>query len=139
MDNWIDFVCVHSVGRICVQCCNVFSKVCVCTVNVVLSLSTLLSSVAVSHSEGSVCGQIGAMLHVVCFVGRVLDALRGREHKNAERRWVSVTSSRGVRVSFEGPVAILRGDRGEGLSAEMFVNDRLSVHIKLDVHLTPDC
>lgn len=88
---------MHSVGRICVQCCNVFSKVCICTVNVVLSLSTLLSSVAVSHSEGSVCGQIGAMLRVVCFVGRVLDALRGRKYKNAERQWVSVTSSRGVR------------------------------------------
>lgn len=75
---------MHLVGRICVHCCNVFSKLCVCTVNVILSLSMLFlqcSHVATGDALRDVQGQIGAMLRVVCSVGRVLDALRGREHK----------------------------------------------------------
>lgn len=47
MGNWIDFIVhVHLVARLCVHCCNVFSKFCICTVNVVLSLSMLSSSMA---------------------------------------------------------------------------------------------
>lgn len=52
----------------------------------VLSLSRLFFSVAMSHSEGSVrAGRCNVECRLF-FVGRVLDALRGREHKNADRR-----------------------------------------------------
>lgn len=46
MGNWTGFVNVHLVGRVYVHCCNVFSKFCMCTVNVVLSLSMLFSGIA---------------------------------------------------------------------------------------------
>lgn len=92
-----------------------FSKFCICTVNVVLSLSTLSSGMATSRHETflGTCaeGQMGAMLRVVCFVGCVRDVLRGREHKDGGRLQISVMSSSAVRkchLKVPGKVFLLR-------------------------------
>lgn len=70
-------------------------------------------------------------------MGRVLDALMGREGSDGERWRVSVTSSSWwEEMSFEGPVRIVRGYRGS--FSLLFVKEQLNVHIKLDVHLTDD-
>lgn len=71
---------MHSVGCICVNCCNVFSKVRICTVNVALSLSLLSSRVAVLNSEGSEfwTGRRDAAWGFI-LRGRVLDAFKKRE------------------------------------------------------------
>ena len=136
---------MYLVGCICVHCCNVFSKWCICTVNVVLSF--IDASLQYSHFAtfdalgfvGGYCtyGQIDAMLRVVCFVGRVFDMWKGGEYNTAGRLQMS-------RVSWcekwsEVKVALVFFDVTEGIfSAEMLENDWFNIRIKLDVHLTDD-
>lgn len=78
-----------------------------------------------------------AACRFVCFMGRVLDALMGREDNDGGRRHISVMSSIWrEKMSFEGPVRIVRGYRGSFSS--LFVEEQLNATMKLDVQLTDD-
>ena len=110
-----------------------FSKFCICTVNVVLSLSTLSSGMATSRHEtfwGDACwgtdGCNAACCLFFCFFCGM--CARCVKRKRTQRWWEAADFCHVLfcceKMSFEGPV--------EGFSAEMFANDRL------DVHLTDD-
>lgn len=95
------------------------------------------SHVATGDMLRDVRGQIGAMLRVVCFVGCVLDALRGREHKNDWRQQINILSPCVGKCHLKVLLVFCKVTES-GLSAEMFVDKRINIYIKFDVHLTDD-